>query len=129
MTDQPQPVVAVVLTAPSGEVLLLHRADGQGWAFPVSLKPGETPEAGAWRGVFQRTSYRLGDVGSRLMRRIKDDGQGVIDATTFICPVESQFTPVLDHKHDAYQWTKPRDVLADTKADAEFLAELEAPAR
>jgi hypothetical protein len=63
------------------------------------------------------------------MRRIKDDGDGLIGCTTLICPVESQFTPTLDAKHDAFRWAKPRDLLADTKADAEFLAELEAPAR
>jgi hypothetical protein len=34
VTDQGEPVVAVVLTAPSGEVLMLHRADGQGWPSP-----------------------------------------------------------------------------------------------
>jgi hypothetical protein len=130
MDVQPQNVIAVMLMA-NGAVLMIHRIDTDQWEFPADqLLPDETPEDAVWRVVFARTGYRLGDVGRRLMRRVKDG----CDATTFIVQVESQFTPTLDAKHDQAGWYNPKDVIAAAKTassapdpDQEFADALNAP--
>jgi hypothetical protein len=33
--------------------------------------------------------------------------------TTFICPVDEEFTPRLNHEHDAHGWFDPQQVVAD----------------
>jgi hypothetical protein len=134
---QPRPVAAIMLMAPSGKVLMLRRADSGQWLFPAGrIGPGETPEDAGWRAVFASTQYRLGDAGQRLMRRVKDDGEGVGDATTFMCMVDNEFQPVLSGKHDQFVWMLPKDVVKAAKnagpdptdPDAQFLADLEGSA-
>ena len=103
----------VICKAPSGRVLLMHRTDGEGWAWPGGvLKDGETPEQGAWREVWEECGYRLGDVGAQLMRRVKDG----VDFVTFICPVESEFVPRMNHEHDSWMWADPEAALEQAKA-------------
>ena len=102
-----------ILKAPSGRVLLMHRTDGEGWAWPAGgLKDGETPEQGAWREVFEETGRRLGDVGAQLMRSTKNG----VDFVTFICPVDDEFVPRMNHEHDSYMWADPEAVLEQAKA-------------
>jgi 8-oxo-dGTP pyrophosphatase MutT (NUDIX family) len=147
---QAQPVAAVILMAPTGRALMLRRAASGQWLFPASkLGPGESLEDAAWRAVYADTQYRLGDTGRRLMRRVKDDGDGLVDAVTYVCSIESEFTPVLSAKHDQFAWMAPKDVIAASKGgqeqspdqspeqspdldldpDAQFLADLEGPAQ
>lgn len=102
-----------ICKAPSGRVLLMHRTDGEGWAWPGGgLKDGETAEKAAWREVHEETGYRLGDVGAQLMRSIKNG----VDFTTFVCPVESEFVPVMNHEHDSFMWADPEAALEQAKS-------------
>ena len=45
------------------------------------------------------------------MHRVKDDGRGVVDFSTFTCDCESEFAPVLNSEHNQWGWFDPRDVL------------------
>lgn len=71
------------------------------------MHEGESADACAWREFFEETGHRLGSAGRQHMRRIKDG----VDFTTFICDVEDEFCPRLNHEHDAYAWVSPRTVL------------------
>ena len=101
---EPIRAAGVVLKAKTtGRVLLLHRVDGMGWGWPGGrIEEGQDAAQAAWREVWEETGRRLGDVGAFLMRRQKDDGQGLCDFTTFLAPIDEEFTPVLDGEHDAY---------------------------
>jgi 8-oxo-dGTP pyrophosphatase MutT (NUDIX family) len=134
---RPQQVAAVILMALSGKVLMMRRTDTGQWAFPAgSLKAGETPEECAWRETWEETGFRCGSVGKQLMRRVKDDGDGVVDCVTFVCPVEAEFAPTMNHEHSDFAWLKPEDVVKAAKnagpdptdPDAQFLADLEGSA-
>jgi 8-oxo-dGTP pyrophosphatase MutT (NUDIX family) len=110
-----EPIMAagVICKAPSGRVLLMHRTDGEGWAWPGGvLKDGETAEQAAWREVWEECRYRLGSVGVELMRSTKNG----VDFTTFVCPVESEFVPTMNHEHDSFMWADPEAALLQAKA-------------
>ena len=108
----PVRAAGVIARSPQGRVLLCNRTDGEGWAWPGGgLKPGETPEQCAWREFFEETGYRLGGVGQPLMRRIKDG----CDFTTFICNVEDEFVPRLNHEHSAYGWFDGATLLCEAE--------------
>jgi 8-oxo-dGTP diphosphatase len=108
---------------------------GGEWAFPGGkLNPGESAEDACWRECAEEVGYRLGDVGKRMMRRVKDG----VDAVTFVVDIPDEFTPQLNAEHEAWQWVNPKDVVAKAKgaagtqvpaddADAKFLAELQEP--
>jgi ADP-ribose pyrophosphatase YjhB (NUDIX family) len=107
MTDEPVPVVATLLRAPCGEVLLIRRIDTDQWELPADqLQPDETPEDAVWRPCFTRAGYRVGATGQRLMRRQR----GNVDCTTYLVLVESAFAPMLDDRHDAFVWIDPKQV-------------------
>jgi 8-oxo-dGTP pyrophosphatase MutT (NUDIX family) len=122
---------------PGGKVLLCRRTDTGQWSFPCGhVEEGENLEDAAWRELHEEVGYRPGRISTRLMRRIKDDGAGLIDATTFISASRIDVRVVLNAEHDSHFWALPKDVIAMTKgaipatvddADARFLAELEAP--
>jgi 8-oxo-dGTP pyrophosphatase MutT (NUDIX family) len=116
---EPIRAAGVICKAPSGRVLLMHRTDGEGWAWPAGgLKDGETPEQAAWREVWEECGYRLGDVGAQLTRSTKNG----VDFTTFICPVESEFVPRMNHEHDSWMWADPEAALAQAKSASEPMA-------
>jgi 8-oxo-dGTP pyrophosphatase MutT (NUDIX family) len=137
---EPVPVAAIMLMSPAGRVLMLRRTDTGQWAFPAGrVEAGESLEDAAWRELHEETGYRAGRIGTSLMRRIKDDGAGLVDCVTFTLSVEDEFQPALNAEHDAFVWMRPQDVIAQAKgaaelvtaaddADEQFLAELEGPA-
>jgi len=94
----------IAFTSPDGKVLLCHRTDGLGWAFPGGgKKDEETIGACAVREVWEETGYRAGHSGKFLCRRVKDD----CDFTTFHYEVDDEFIPKLNHEHDSYVWAAP----------------------
>lgn len=112
MSEPVTKAAGVICRSPQGRVLLCKRVDDGTWAFPGGkLKSGDTPEQCAWREMFEECSYRLGDVGQRLMRRVKNDGGGVVDYVTFIVDCDAEFVPRLNREHSAWAWVNPRDVL------------------
>jgi thioredoxin reductase/8-oxo-dGTP pyrophosphatase MutT (NUDIX family) len=106
-----------MLAAPSGRVLMMRRTDGKGWSFPAGhIEDGETAAQAAFRELHEETGYRVGDIGQPYMRRIKDDGDGVVDCTTFRVAIDEEFAPRLNHEHDAYIWVEPKTALAEADA-------------
>ena len=102
----------ILLISPEGRMLLLRRSsagDAEGlWAFPGGkIEPGESAATAAVRETLEETGYRVGDAGTLLMRRIKDD----VDFTTFVKKVDEEFTPKLNDEHTAFAWVFPSDVL------------------
>lgn len=97
----------ILLRSPDGRVLFCRRTDGLGWAFPGGVKKdGESLEHCAVRETFEETGYRTGHVGKFLTRRVKDD----VDFTTFAFNTDDNFTPRLNHEHDAFVWLDPEQV-------------------
>lgn len=117
MPDDIIRAAGVIARSPSGRVLLCRRTDGQGWAWPGGgIKEGETAAQAAWREFFEETGFRLGSVGAQLMQRVKDDGDGLVDFTTFVVDVESEFVPRMNHEHSAWGWFDPVGLLEEAKA-------------
>ena len=84
----------VICRAPDGSILMLKRVDTVEWAFPGGCIEGdETPEQAAYRGMVEEADRRLGDVGGMLMRRIMDDGAGLVDFVRFLASVACTSTP------------------------------------
>jgi NUDIX domain len=95
--------------SPTGRVLLLHRVDGTGWSIPAGhIEPGESAAAAAVREAFEEVGFRAGHAGQFHTRRIKDG----IDFTTFLYDCDEEFTPTLNHEHDAHIWALPAEALA-----------------
>jgi NUDIX domain/ADP-ribosyltransferase exoenzyme len=102
--------------SPEGRILLMRRTDTGEWAFPAGhIEKGETPSQAAIREVWEETGYRAGHSGSWLMRQIAGD----VDFTTFLYDCESEFTPKLNHEHDAYMWMAPDDAMSEGKSRAD----------
>ena len=73
---------------------MLERVDGAGWAFPGGRrKEGESIEQCAYRETLEETGIRVGSVGRLLMRRVKDDGDGLVDFSTFILTSRTRSRP------------------------------------
>lgn len=100
MDEAAPPKAAGVMFRCGARYLLVHRVDGQGWAFPGGgMEPGETTEETAIRECRE-------EIGRR------PDGLHVVDTrmrfATFVCVVPGEFTPVLNDEHDAHAWvTRP----------------------
>jgi 8-oxo-dGTP pyrophosphatase MutT (NUDIX family) len=90
-----------------GRILLMHRVDGQGWAFPGGgIEGEETAEQAARREVLEETGLEFTDKLTLWTRRARDG----VDFTTFLAPTE-EFVPTLNNEHDAYQWADRRFAL------------------
>lgn len=107
----------IIFVAPNGRVLFLRRDSqanhGGTWDWPGGhLKPGETLIEGAIRESHEECGY-LAPAGKirEMSRAITED----MDFTTFICPVETMFTPDISRdefghrEHDNWLWADPRD--------------------
>jgi 8-oxo-dGTP pyrophosphatase MutT (NUDIX family) len=119
MEQEPAEIVraaGVMCRAPDGSILLLKRVDSGEWSIPGGCIEGdETPEQCAYRETFEETGRRLGSVGKFLMRRIKDDGQGLVDFVTFISDVDGPYVPILNSEHSAFAWVSPDETLAENR--------------
>jgi 8-oxo-dGTP diphosphatase len=107
----------VLFRAPNGKVLLVRRAKGEDhageWGLPGGrIRDGETPEIAAVRECVEEIGWNPGHPGKWHCRRVKDDGNGTVDATTFLRDVEAEFAPPRLHEHDAWQWVDPDEALA-----------------
>ncbi len=93
----------VIFRTLSDRVLLVHRTDGKGWAFPGgSLEPNETAEAAARREAFEETLHPCNGLLEFVCTTNIPGGEGVF--ATFVTEVLEPFTPTLNSEHDAFMW-------------------------
>lgn len=89
-------------------VLLLHRTDGLGWAWPGGgVEDGETfAEAVVRECKEEMGTYPLDfDLGDHEVIDVQNEfGVGYV---TYECALETTFTPTLNFEHDAYMWVSP----------------------
>lgn len=91
----------ILFKSPKDRILLMHRTDGEGWAFPGGVKKEhETLEQCATRECWEETGYRSGHSGKLLCRRCRGD----VDFTTFQYDCDDEFVPKYNHEHDAHVW-------------------------
>jgi 8-oxo-dGTP pyrophosphatase MutT (NUDIX family) len=94
----------ILFQAQSGRILLCRRVDGLGWCIPGGVqKDGESLDACAIRECVEETHYNPGHAGKLLCRRINDG----VDFTTYLHNCPEEFTPKLNHEHDAHVWVHP----------------------
>jgi 8-oxo-dGTP pyrophosphatase MutT (NUDIX family) len=103
----------ILFVAPNGHVLLVHRTDGQGWAFPGGgIEDGESAEEAARRELLEETGETFEGSLTLWTRRVQlnpvaGPGESVVgeevDFTTFLAK-GAEFEPKLNDEHDAYQW-------------------------
>lgn len=101
---------AGILFANGDRVLLLHRTDGQGWAFPGGgIEDGENAEAAARRELFEETGIKHDGPLAQWTRRQKDG----VDFTTFLAqaPEGVDFVPQLNSEHDRHAWVYRQSAL------------------
>lgn len=112
--EEPARAAGIIARSKAGRILMCRRTDGEGWAFPGGrLKDGEDAAAAAYREFFEETGYRLGGVGTQLMRRVKDG----CDFTTFITDVDDEFAPKLNHEHSSFMWVDPLELLEEASEE------------
>lgn len=89
-------------------VLLLHRADGQGWAFPGGgVEYMETPEQTARREVQEETGFIYN--GPLLFYRAQPWAD--VNFETFVATLKEPYPPILNNEHDAWMWVSPEAAL------------------
>ena len=103
---QPIPIAraaGVMCIGPDGQVLLMRRTDGEGWAFPGGGMEGEeSAEEAARRELFEETGVQHEGKLEFWTRRIKDG----VDFTTHLAHVDEKFAPTLNHEHDMFTWAE-----------------------
>lgn len=99
-----------MLVARTGKALFLRRADTGLWAFPGGhIEDGETAEQAAEREIGEEIGPAAYDALKPWTRRIRDDGQGEVDFTTFAGRVNDEFIPALNEEHTAWTWADIND--------------------
>lgn len=100
---------AGILFANGDRVLLLHRTDGQGWAFPGGgIEDGENAEAAARRELLEETGVRYDGPLVQWTRRQKDG----VDFTTFLAEAPGvELSPQLNAEHDRHAWVDRQSAL------------------
>lgn len=89
-------------------ILLLHRTDGGGWAFPGGgIEDGETAQEAATRECKEELGVVIK---APLVFLCAQPWRNVV-FSTFTCAVQSEFGPKLNDEHDAYRWVTPPDAL------------------
>lgn len=98
----------VLLRDPEGRILLLQRADGEGWAFPGgAVEPGETARTAARRELREETQL---ETPAPLMWFDEHNMRGV-HFVTFECELGRAADPVLNHEHTAFRWVTLADAV------------------
>lgn len=91
-------------------VLLLHRTDGQGWAWPGGgVEDGESFMGAAQRECGEEMGMCPDGSGLNIIDVQNDYGVGFV---TFECKIDRTFHPTLNSEHDAYMWAPPNLALA-----------------
>jgi SPP1 gp7 family putative phage head morphogenesis protein len=108
MYGDSKPVTAAgVLITSQSRILLMHRTDGEGWAFPAGgVEQDETPETAARRELFEETLHPYNGPFDAV------DVRGSFATFTYNEP--EPFTPTLNREHDAYAWLTLPEALAYT---------------
>jgi 8-oxo-dGTP pyrophosphatase MutT (NUDIX family) len=90
------------------QVLLLHRTDGLGWAWPGGgLEDGETYQQAARRECMEEMRYEYTGPLEFLQAQT-----GAVRYVTFEARVTERFVPVLNSEHYNYAWMPPEVALA-----------------
>lgn len=121
----PRAAGTLLIAEASGRVLLLRRADGQGWSHPGGMcEPGEGPEETAIRELDEETGLlsifttqvaqlRLGQLADGDVVTGDDGdvpgGPIVLAYDLFVVTVPEEFVPRLDGEHTAWTWAEPTD--------------------
>ncbi len=120
----PRAAGTLLVAEASGRVLLLYRADGEGWATPGGMsEPGETPAQTAQRELEEETGlapmftecvvgYEFVRLSDGAVVSASEDGlpgAAVLLYTMFVCTVRDEFVPSLDGEHRTWRWARPAD--------------------
>lgn len=90
------------------DILLLHRTDGQGWAFPAGgVEASELPEAAARREASEETGWATG--GELDLYDVTQ--WGALRFWTFRTELPDMIRPILNHEHDAFRWLSIKEAL------------------
>ena len=90
----------ILFVGPKGRILLAHRTDGEGWAFPGGgIEDEESAEDAARREAFEETGRKYDGPLTPWTRRVSNS----VDFTTFLART-SEFEPELNEEHDRCQW-------------------------
>lgn len=90
------------------QVLLLHRTDGLGWAWPGGgVEDGETYQQAARRECMEEMGYAYSGPLAVL-----DTQTGAVRYVTFEAHLFERFTPTLNDEHDDFMWVLPEIALA-----------------
>lgn len=114
--DTPPVIATDVRTVAAGimficgdRLLLVHRSDGLGWAFPGGgIEEGETPEEAARRETFEECGVRY----TRPLNFSHVQEFAGIGFATFVGWCEEPFEPTLNDEHDGYQWVTREEARA-----------------
>src|SRR5579871_6367618 len=113
-----QRAAGIILRSPQGRVLLLERVDGAGWGWPAGgFKDGEDAAKCAVRETTEETGFNAGFPGKLLMQRVADDGDGVVEFTTFLRDGVEEFQPRLNHEHRSFGWFDSVALFRSLKGD------------
>lgn len=90
-------------------VLMLHRTDGLGWAWPGGgLEDGESFIQAVQRECLEEMGHCPPTDRATVLDIQNDYGVGYV---TYECPVGNTFVPTLNSEHSSYMWVRPHMAL------------------